>query len=67
VYTCGPPTPAVVFHSVEKRLMGVMESMCQTLSMNSVLQKIKIKFRGGAIASPCTCLRAPLYVPAQTP
>src|SRR6218665_257964 len=50
VSTCGTPTPAVVFHCVEKRLMV---SLCQTLCVDSVLQKPENQNPG---ACKCTTL-----------
>src|SRR6218665_1316537 len=50
VFTCGTPTPAAVFHCVEKRLVV---SLCQTLCMDSVLQKPENQNPGGC---KCTTL-----------
>src|SRR6218665_416659 len=57
VSTCGTPTYAVVFPSIEKSSTA---SPCQTLCMDSVLQNPEKQNPGGASAPPCTCLRAPL-------
>ena len=48
--TCGTPTSAVVFHSLEKSLMV---SLCQILCMDSVLQNPEKQNPGGC---KCTTL-----------
>ena len=53
--TCGTPAPAVVFHSVGKKKSPTV-SLCQTLCMNSILQKTEKENPGGC---KCTILHLP--------